>query len=1002
MFGQISTPTLVEEVSPIMFSYNVTGSTQKNVTIDLTTSARFAFISIVSDGELILDNLDILNSGQRTLNALVSFPSLGTKSISVQVRGGNVTVNRLTFSEPVSIVFPSFVDITAQAGITTGNADKYGGPTIADYDDDGDYDMVFNNHNDANFESKVVFNNGDGTVAPNTFDVARWTLQDLHGSSFGDFDNDGDLDLIQTRGGSNGTSPSTPDFYINNNGNLELANEQVGLTSGMRGRTAIWGDYDLDNDLDLLFLNNTWDNPNGGKNVIYKNNGNGTFTIARMDGIEDAIGHRFVMTDINNDHIDDIIATNPLSVWQGNGDFTFTDVTAQWIPSNVSTTNASNHGAAAADIDNDGDFDIYISRGKQAIGSYDYNPLTNRGDFVTSGGEGVTTVDFTASGDITLRDLHIGYTARFSDDYPVFLGAAKTAIVVARRIENNRFNELPITQTSAAGWPSDRSADGIYIGYTGNGQWKFEAVKNGNHFWTLDFSLLGINIPTTNFTANNRNIQDILLRNDGDKFTNVSSQWNIPKGGNHWGVTTGDFNNDGLMDFYVNRYAFIKERVADYMLMNTGTGKFDITTVHGASDRGKESRGDMSQAFDFDLDGKLDILEGSSTYGTWHLFKNTSVNNNNYIIVDVGYSPVSNVDPVSAEVAITTANNTYFKRVGSAGSAYSQSLLDKVHFGLGNENTIQNITVRWRNGEIKTFTNETANKIISTDEAQNFEDTVDCSSLPTQVVSSKAITVPVTYSASQDRDVIVALWEDSTWRGVGRTSVNAGIGTVDVTINLANAPTIGNNYSLRPAIRISGSGWQGNQDGCTLDNISVVSTLEESIDCNFLSSSITATKSINVSVEYSVNQQRDVVVVLRRDNQWYGIGKTTVDAGSGIAQVTINATAIPTSGSTYALRASLRPVGAGWQENFSLCPDKTVSLNNFTVSPNPATNSISINGLQSGNYRASIYNMSGNIVNIETINTGSNTIDISSIPTGMYFIQVAQGATVSTISFVKN
>ena len=138
-------------------------------------------------------------------------------------------------------------------------------------------------------------------------------------------------------------------------------------------------------------------------------------------------------------------------------------------------------------------------------------------------------------------------------------------------------------------------------------------------------------------------------------------------------------------------------------------------TSHGAVDINDPGHGDMGQAFDFDLDGQVDLLNGSEEEGFWYLYKNSTNEAGNYVLVNVDYSPKSHVDPYSAVVTVKTASGkSYRKRVGSAGEVFSQSLINTLHFGLGNEQDIDSITINWRNGETKVLTELSSNKLYST------------------------------------------------------------------------------------------------------------------------------------------------------------------------------------------------------------------------------------------------------------------------------------------------
>ncbi|WP_252736559.1 MULTISPECIES: FG-GAP-like repeat-containing protein [unclassified Psychrosphaera] len=716
--------------SPLSSEVNITGSLVKKLTIELTNPANYASLSLYGDNVLLADNLNIAKSGKQSINVLVRFPSNGKVKLTFRSNNADVMINHLLLEDMGPINVPNFSDISIKAGIDKVNSIKYGGPTIADIDQDGDYDFIVNNHNQES--SKLYWNNGDGTVSKHNKDLARWFMHDLHGTSVGDFDNDGDLDLVVTQGGGNGKNPSKANFYTNNNGTFVLTTGDVAIDKGGRGRGAKWSDMDLDGDLDLMLINETSLAGSKPQHFFYENLGDGTFTYKPIAGLQDQHPSRALITDINNDHIDDVILYGPLSVWQGNGDFTFTDITSQF-PADISSIKGV-MGIADLDIDNDGDLDLYLARGKEFEGGFgekpslDHDPITKELSIKPRGYKGVDSFEFTADGDIKFHSYYYLSQGIFrGKDYPIFLGANKNATVLASG------DEFVIEQQSSIGWPTDLTENGMYFGFVGDsdvgsgtgsnpnkGKWKAALVRNGDIFWGFNFSLSGINSVTPNFEPENRNTQDILLRNDNGTFTNVTESWNLPSGGNALGVTVGDFNNDSFQDVFVYRWGKIDGRISDYMLLNDGKNQFQTVTMHGANDVGGPGNGDMGQAFDFDLDGDLDLLNGSEG-GQWYLYQNgvsdqtESLADNAYVLVNVGYSPQSHVDAISAEVIVKTAKGEFTKRVGSAGSVFSQSLLNIVHFGLGDVDVIESIKVRWRNGETIAFRHKAVNRLYATD-----------------------------------------------------------------------------------------------------------------------------------------------------------------------------------------------------------------------------------------------------------------------------------------------
>ncbi|TYK67473.1 CRTAC1 family protein [Colwellia echini] len=792
-----SFPIVVSPSTPLIINSHLENSLLKKIVLDVDNSGNYANLSLYADDKLLIDNLNIPKQGKQTLNALVQFNSLGEVQLKVVTKGATLTINNVSFEDVKDLNLPQYTDISVAAGIDKVSSIKYGGPTIADIDNDGDYDFIVNNHNEES--SKLYWNNGDGTVTKHNQNLARWFMHDLHGTSVGDYDNDGDLDMVVTLGGGNGKNPGKANFYQNSNGYFVLSTGDVNIDRGGRGRGAKWSDMDLDGDLDLMLINEASLQHSKPQHYFYKNLGNGAFEYQSIKGLEDQEPSRALITDINGDNIDDVILYSPLSIWQGNGDFTFTEITAQ-IPEDI----AKLHDVMAItdiDIDNDGDLDLYLARGKvfeHGFGeapSVDHDPISKEFSIKPRGYKGVDEFEFTANGAIKLHQYNFLTQGTFrGKDYPIFLGSNKTAKILAKG------EELDITPDESTGWPEDISENGVYFGYLGNGKWQAALVRTDNIFWTFRFSLSGVDDVTLGFEPENRNIADILLKNDNGKFTDVSQEWNIPSGGNSLGVTVGDFNNDSHQDLFVYRWGLIGARISDYMLLNTGKGGFETVTMHGANDVGGPGNGDMGQAFDFDLDGDVDLLNGSED-GEWYLYANQGANKSpsqgNYALVKVGYAPKSNVDAISAEVIVKTSSKEYRKRVGSAGAIFSQSLLNIVHFGLGDEDTIESINIRWRNGETVTIKGQTANKLFDTDNIDPVTLAVTPATIEVRKSTSIKLSANTTPINANDRvhwsssdESIVTVNESGTVKAIGDINNSATITAKTPTNGLTSSSKI--------------------------------------------------------------------------------------------------------------------------------------------------------------------------------------------------------------------
>jgi hypothetical protein len=239
-----------------------------------------------------------------------------------------------------------FSDI--HAGLTERSA---GSLAWGDYDNDGDLDLVLAGlGGGGQFVSRVYENDGEDVFtnmgAAGLADVWICSL------AWGDYDNDGDLDLALAGLSLSGAVTA----IYSNNGEGVFTAIGAGLTPEMRCELA-WGDYDNDGDLDLGIAGNF--------SKIYRNEGNGVFTDigAGLPRLEtDSRRNTFAWGDYDNDgDLDVAIAGESRDgpfvsrVYQNNGDETFEPIPAG-LP-------GVNDGCCVAwgDYDNDGDLDLAIA-----------------------------------------------------------------------------------------------------------------------------------------------------------------------------------------------------------------------------------------------------------------------------------------------------------------------------------------------------------------------------------------------------------------------------------------------------------------------------------------------------------------------------------------------------------------------------------------------------------------------------------------------------------------
>ncbi|MEQ8786972.1 MAG: FG-GAP-like repeat-containing protein [Pirellulaceae bacterium] len=242
----------------------------------------------------------------------------------------------------------SFSDIAA--GLT-GVSD--GSVAWGDFDNDTDLDILLTGFDGTNRVTKVYRNFGSGNFS----DIfAGLTGVDNGAAAWGDYDNDGDLDILLT-GRDNGSNPVTKVYRNTGSGFSDIT---AGL-AGVADSSAAWGDYDNDGDLDILLSGSS-----GAGRIarVYQNTG-GVFSdiLAGLIGVENGSA---AWGDYDNDGALDILLTGfdganrVANVYRNVGGGVFSDITA-------GLTGVSSGSAAWGDFDNDGDLDILLT-GNAGVG----------------------------------------------------------------------------------------------------------------------------------------------------------------------------------------------------------------------------------------------------------------------------------------------------------------------------------------------------------------------------------------------------------------------------------------------------------------------------------------------------------------------------------------------------------------------------------------------------------------------------------------------------------
>ncbi len=495
-----------------------------------------------------------------------------------------------------------------------------------------------------------------------------------------------------------------------------------------KGGGAAFFDYDNDGDQDLYVMNGSRFEgfPKGQEpaNALYENQGDGTFVdVSLKAGVADrSWGMGCTAADYDNDGDQDLYLTNFRCnvLYRNEGDGTFADVTDI---AGVGDDRWST-GCAWGDYDNDGYLDLYVANyiefdlhykpKSMQYGQWKGMPVF----YGPMGLKGAADVLYHNEGDGTFKDVTKSAGVVDSDKNYGFT-------VIFSDYDNDGDLDLHVANDSTPNFLYRNNGDGTFedvsvlSGVSYNRDGRIQAGM-GTDFGDYDNDG-DLDIFVTNFAVD----YNTLYRNDGDGlFSDIS----FPSGVGDpswpfisWGTSFLDFDNDTDLDIFVaNGHVYDVDGhdlgvtfAQKNQLLENKDGAFIEVTESAGSGFGikKVSRG--SCVGDYDNDGDLDIFI-LNLDDTPTLLLNDGGNKNNWLtFCTVGTK--SNRDGIGARIRVTVGGISQIREVRSSSSFISRSDI-RASFGLGKEEVAELVEIRWPSGTLQTFRDVQANRILVVNE----------------------------------------------------------------------------------------------------------------------------------------------------------------------------------------------------------------------------------------------------------------------------------------------
>jgi enediyne biosynthesis protein E4 len=352
------------------------------------------------------------------------------------------------------------------------------GAAWGDYDNDGHLDLIVTAGNPDITHNVLYHNNGDGTFSPITSGAIYedTSLFGFHAPSWGDYDSDGFLDLF-----IGGHDVHNRLFHNNGDGSFTriMSGVLVDAPSDSEGRASV--DYDNDGDLDLFVSNaSTY------TNALYRNDGNGVFTPVMNELTSRVEGTAAVCwADYNSDGLLDLFLANHQknSLYHNNGDGTFTSIIDSAVVADTILPTEFFASCAWGDYDNDGFIDLFFTAAARCRDQTAHNFLYhNNGDGTfTKVTEGSVVRDLSNSQGPSWGDYdNDGFLDLFVSQASLCLSGDE----VPNLLYHNNGNSNAWLNVKLVGTVSNRSAIGAKVRvkafYRGETRWQLREISGGD------------------------------------------------------------------------------------------------------------------------------------------------------------------------------------------------------------------------------------------------------------------------------------------------------------------------------------------------------------------------------------------------------------------------------------------------------------------------------------------------------------------------------------------